>query len=42
MKVLPVEWDYQVPFGLLYSPSPSDTVRSLIYAVTKVFDLEKS
>ncbi|WP_367566235.1 LysR family transcriptional regulator [Lacrimispora sp.] len=40
LKILPVEWDYQVPFGLLYSPSPSDAVRSIIYAVTKVFNLE--
>lgn len=42
LKILPIEWDYQIPFGLCYSPSPYDIVRSFIYAVTKVFDLETS
>lgn len=40
LKIIPVDWDYRIPFGLLYSPQPSDIVRSFIYAVTKVFDLE--
>ncbi|MDQ7093481.1 LysR family transcriptional regulator [Desulfosporosinus sp. PR] len=41
LKILPVEWEHQIPFGLLYSPSPSDSVLSLIYAVSQVFDLKK-
>lgn len=41
LKILSIEWDYEVLFGLCYSPSPSDTVRSFIYAVIKNFNLEK-
>lgn len=40
LKILPVEWEHQIPFGLLYSPAPSDSVRSLIYAVSQVFNLK--
>lgn len=27
MKIIPVEWDYSIPFGLLYSKEPSKKVR---------------
>ena len=40
LKILPVEWDYHVPFGLLYSPTPSNHVLALINAVSQVFGLE--
>jgi len=26
MKILPVEWNYEIPFGLLYSPTPSENI----------------
>jgi DNA-binding transcriptional LysR family regulator len=40
LKILPVEWNYDIPFGLLYSPTPSKHVLSFIYAVYQVFGLE--
>lgn len=40
LKILPVQWDYVIPFGLLYSPNPSPQVLSFIHAVAQVFKLE--
>jgi len=40
LKILPVEWDYEVPYGLLYSRTPSDHVLSFIHAVSKFFGLD--
>lgn len=39
LKILPVEWNYEIPFGLLYSPNPSEHVHSFLQAVAKVFEL---
>jgi len=39
LKILPVEWDYTIPFGLLYSPSPSRTVQNFLNAVRTVLKL---
>lgn len=36
LKILPVEWDYTIPFGLLHSPEPSPTVRNFLKAVEKI------
>lgn len=38
LKVIPVEWEYQIPFGILYSPEPSETVRHFLNAVRLVID----
>lgn len=40
LKIIHVDWDYVIPFGLLYSPVPTETIESLIDAVSKVFGLE--
>lgn len=40
LKILPVEWNYEIPFGLLYSPTPSEHVLSFIHAVSQVFGLK--
>ena len=37
LKTLPVDWDYSIPYGLLYSPSPSPTVERFLQAVSQVF-----
>jgi DNA-binding transcriptional LysR family regulator len=37
LKVLPVEWEYTVPFGILHSPSPSKTVVKFLNAVQMVW-----
>lgn len=40
LKVIPVEWDHSIPYGLLYSREPSDTVRRFLEAVRKVLKQE--
>lgn len=32
LKVIPVEWDYSIPYGLLHSPTPSETVKRFLKA----------
>ncbi|MDR1541304.1 MAG: LysR family transcriptional regulator [Clostridiales bacterium] len=39
MKILPVEWKFTVPYGLLYSHTPSKIVERLIDAVRFVVEL---
>lgn len=38
LKLIPVDWDYTVSFGLLHAPEPSDTVRRFLDAVKTVFE----
>ena len=38
LKVLPVDWDYSIPFGLLHSPTPSPTVKKLMDAIAQVME----
>ena len=33
MKVIPVEWDYTIPYGFLHSPEPSPQVEAFLKAV---------
>ena len=33
LKILPVDWGYTIPYGLLHSPEPSDVVKQLLDAV---------
>lgn len=35
MKIMPVEWNYGIPFGLLYSTEPSAKVKRLMSAIKK-------
>lgn len=36
IKVIPVEWDYTIPFGLLYSSSPTKAVSDLLSAIKEL------
>jgi DNA-binding transcriptional LysR family regulator len=36
LKILPVEWGFTIPFGLLHSPQPSETVQRFLSAVQTV------
>lgn len=36
LKVIPVEWDYSIPYGLLHSQTPSPTVKKFLSALQKV------
>ena len=33
LKMIPVEWNYSIPYGLLHSPHPSETVKRFLEAV---------
>ncbi len=35
LKIMPVDWGYSIPFGLLHSPQPSSTVKQFLRAVEK-------
>lgn len=41
LKIIPVDWNHKIPFGLLYSQTPSETVKDFVMTVSKVFCLEK-
>ena len=30
LKIIPVEWDYHIPFGIMYSPSPTKQVETFV------------
>ena len=36
LKIIPVEWDYTIPFGLLYSSQPSRMIQQFLSAVQAV------
>jgi len=36
LKIIPVEWTYQIPFGFLHSPEPSETVKRFLKTVQAV------
>lgn len=36
MKILPVDWQFEIPFGLLYAKEPSEKVRELLKALQRV------
>ena len=41
LKIIPVEWEHVIPFGLLYSPKPSRQVDRFIKVVGKVFGINE-
>lgn len=36
LKVIPVEWDHTIPYGLLHSPQPTETVKQFLAAAQAV------
>lgn len=35
LKVIPVEWEYSIPYGLLHAPEPTETVKRFLEAARK-------
>ncbi len=35
IKVIPVDWNYKMPYGIMYSPEPSKAVKQFLEALTK-------
>lgn len=38
LKIIPVEWDHFIPYGLLHSPTPSETVKRFLSAIQTVLN----
>lgn len=38
LKIIPVDWKHEIPFGLLHSPIPSKTVSKFLSAASEVCD----
>lgn len=36
LKIIPVEWDYSIPFGLLHSPEPTKTVQDFLSVIQEI------
>ena len=36
LKIVPADWEYRIPFGILYSPTPSKQVQDFIGAMKKI------
>ena len=36
LKILPVNWDYTIPFGILHAPEPTPVVQQFLQAVQQV------
>ena len=41
LKIIPVDWNYEIPFGLLYSHTPTQTVRDFVQATSEAFELTR-
>lgn len=40
LKLIPVEWDYKIPYGFLHSPNPSPQVEAFLKAVIKIKNMK--
>lgn len=36
LKIIPADWEYRIPFGILYSPAPTKQVKDFIGAMQKI------
>ncbi|MGN1319243.1 MAG: LysR family transcriptional regulator [Lachnospirales bacterium] len=40
IKIIPVDWDYTIPYGFLHSPNPSPKVEAFLKAVIKIINIK--
>ena len=38
LKIIPVDWEHTIPYGLLHSPKPSKTVQRFLTALQQIAD----
>ncbi len=38
LRIVPIEWDYAIPFGILHSPAPSEPVSEFLEAVSNIYN----
>lgn len=41
LKILPIDWEHTLPFGVLHAPSPSKIVRKFLNAVQAVLEIKE-
>lgn len=41
LKIIPIDWEFIVPFGIMYSPKPSDTVKQFIKTLNNINELNE-
>ena len=41
LKIIPVDWDFSIPYGLLHSPTPSETVQRFLTAAADAVNTAK-
>lgn len=41
LKIIPIDWEFVVPFGIMYSPKPSDTVKQFIKMLNNINGLNE-
>jgi DNA-binding transcriptional LysR family regulator len=41
LRIIPVEWDYSIPYGILHSSQPSPLIKKFIQAVTEIVKTDK-
>lgn len=41
LKIIPIDWEFEVPFGIMYSPKPSDIVKQFINTLNNINELNK-
>ncbi len=39
LRIVPIEWEHKIPFGILHSPDPSPQVSDFLSAVAKVYNV---
>lgn len=42
LKIIPVDWEHVIPFGILHSPTPSPSVKAFLQAVAKVYGIPQA
>lgn len=41
LKIIPIDWEFVVPFGIMYSPKPSDSVKQFIKMLNNIIELNE-
>lgn len=36
LRIVPAEWEYRIPFGILYSPTPTKQVKDFICTLKRI------
>lgn len=40
LKIIPAKWEYKIPFGIFYSPTPTKQVKNFIKIICEIYSKE--